>query len=308
MQALTGYVTIGVLILVGVLCAQIGVLNTSHQKMLSKVALLVSSPALMLMIMSRADMSHVFARSVLATGGAIVGAAFVYVAAALLFFRPKPADRTIGMFLSCYTNAGNLGLPVATYALGDAAWIAPVLLMQLAILQPLGMAHLDYCKARESGGAVPLAKLLTLPVRNPLTVGVLAGLTLNLLHISVPTILATPLDMLGGIAVPAMLLAFGVSLRLDPRPKKTAESTESNVLVVIKCLLQPLMAYTLARFAFGLPLATVRAVTIIAALPPAQNVYIFAMRYGVRELFARNTIFRATATSAVVIGLLAALL
>ena len=308
MQALTGYVTIGILILVGVGCGHFGILTIQHQKMMSKLALLVASPALMLTMIEKADLSKVFARSFIANAGAILIAALVYTVLALVIFRPPPAERTMGMLLACYTNAGNLGLPVAAYALGDPTWIAPVLLVQIAILQPLALAHLDYQRARGSGAKVPVARLITLPFRNPLTVGCLAGLALNLAHVALPGLIQTPLEMLGGVAVPTMLLAFGISLRLDPRPTHGADSTESYVITVIKVIIQPLSAFLLARYALHLPEHSVRAVTVIAALPPAQNIYVFGMRYGVRELFARDTIFRTTAVSAVVILVLAALL
>ena len=307
-QALSGYVTIGILILVGVGCGHFGVLTTQHQQMMSKLALLVASPALLLTMMEKADLSKVFARSFIANAGAILVAALVYLVIALVFFRPPPGERTMGMLLACYTNAGNLGLPVAAYALGDVAWIAPVLLVQVAFLQPLALAHLDYQRARRNGGTVPVARLMTLPFRNPLTVGCLIGLALNLAHISLPGLVETPLEMLGGVAVPTMLLAFGISLRLDPRPKRGADSVESYVITVIKVVIQPLSAFLLARYALHLPEHSVRAVTVIAALPPAQNIYVFGMRYGVRELFARDTIFRTTVVSAVVILVLAALL
>lgn len=308
MQALTGYATIGILIGVGVVCGHFGVLTIQHQKMMSKLALMVASPALLLSIMAKADLSRVFARSFIANAGAILVAAAVYSVLALTVFRPAPEERTIGILLSSYTNAGNLGLPVAAYALGDVTWIVPVLFVQTAVLQPLALAHLDYRRAAGNGEPVPIGRLLTLPFRNPLTVGSMIGLALNLAHLSIPGLLATPLEMLGNVAVPAMLLAFGISLRLEPRPKAGAERAESYAILVIKVLVQPLTAFLVARFALGLPEHSVRAVTVIAALPPAQNIYVFSMRYGVRELFARDTIFRSTVVSAGVILLLAAVL
>jgi malonate transporter and related proteins len=307
-EALTGYATIGILILVGVVCGHVGVLTVQHQKMMSKLALLVAAPALMFTIMEKADLSRVFARSFVANVGAIVIAALIYVILAALIFKRTAPERTMGMLLSCYTNAGNLGLPVAVYALGDATWIAPVLLVQLAILQPAALTHLDYHRARETGGPLPIGRLVTLPIRNPLTVACLAGLALNIAHLRLPALLETPAEMLGAVAVPTMLLAFGISLRLEPRPKHDTESVESYVVIAIKVLLQPLAAFLLARYALHLPAQSVRAVTVIAALPPAQNIYIFGMRYGFRELFARDVIFRATAVSAVVILVLMAVL
>ena len=47
------------------------------------------------------------------------------------------------------------GLPVAAYAIGDPTWIAPVLLVQVAFLQPLALAHLDYQRTKDDGGHVP---------------------------------------------------------------------------------------------------------------------------------------------------------
>ncbi len=301
MHALQGYFTIGVLIVVGVVMGHFGVLTSAHQRMMSKLALIVASPALMFMIMSRADLSHVFARSALVSILAIVCGAALYLAVCVPIFRPSPAGRTVGMLLSCYSNAGNLGLPIAAYALGDVTWIAPILIVQLAILQPLALAHFDATRATDSGQSVSVASLVTLPLRNPLTVGTLAGLVVNVLGWTVPDLIAQPATMLGNVAVPTMLLAFGISLRLDPLPKRGPDTAESAVVVAIKTLLQPLSAFLLAKYAFSLTPAAVRAVTIVAALPSAQNIYVISMRYGVRELFARDTIFSATAVSFVVI-------
>lgn len=308
MQALQGYFTIGALILVGVAMGHFGVLTSAHQRMMSKLALIVASPALMFMLMSKADLSHVFARSALVSWLAILAGAVLYLVICVPLFRPSPAGRTVAMLLSCYSNAGNLGLPIAAYALGDATWIAPVLIIQLAVLQPLALAHFDAVRAADSGEPVPVRSLLTLPLRNPLTVGTLAGLAVNVAGWHVPELIALPTTMLGNVAVPTMLLAFGISLRLDPLPKRGPESAESAVVVVIKTMLQPLSAYLLARYAFDLTPPAVRAVTIVAALPSAQNIYIISMRYGVREFFARDTIFSATAVSFVVIGALVTLL
>lgn len=307
-MALAGFLTIGVLIAVGYAMAHLGVLTDNDRRMMSKLALVVSSPVLMMMILSRADLDHVFARSVIASAAAILTAGGLYLIISAFAFRHSLEGRTIGTLLACYTNAGNLGLPVATYALGDGTWMAPILLIQMIILQPTALAILDAARARRSGTPVPVRALITLPVRNPLTVGCLAGLAINLSGWTIPAVVASPLDMLAAVAVPTMLLAFGVSLRLDPRPQKGRESAESWVLVVLKIIVQPLTAYVVARFVLGLDESVARAVTVVAALPPAQNIFIFASRYEVRMLFARDTIFRATAASVPVILLAATLL
>ncbi|MDR0284890.1 MAG: AEC family transporter, partial [Propionibacteriaceae bacterium] len=215
------------------------------------------------------------------------------------------ADRTIATLLACYTNAGNLGIPVAAYALRDVTWVVPVLLIQVVVLQPVALAILDWQRARDQGRRPTVAAALTLPFRNPLTVGVLLGLGLNLLGRAVPgatppAFVTYPVELLGNAAIPLMLLAFGVSIRLDPKPAHGAEAVESWCLVALKVLVQPVLAFGLATLLHLGPAARY-AVTIVACLPAAQNIFVFATRYDVRLVFARDTIFRGTLVSAGVI-------
>jgi predicted permease len=215
--------------------------------------------------------------------------------------------------LACYSNAGNLGIPVAAYALGDVTWVAPILVIQMVVLQPVALAILDLDQARREGATVSVSRLVTLPLRNPLTVGVLLGLAVNLIHgrldwFVLPQLVARPVDMVGAIAVPLMLLAFGVSLRLDPKPDRGPDQVESWLLAATKVIFQPLVAYLLAAWVLHLTPVAVRAVTVVACLPPAQNIFIFASKYNVRMVFARDTIFRATFCSIVVVLLAAVVL
>lgn len=54
-----------------------------------------------------------------------------------------PGELVIGSLASSYVNSGNLGIPVAAYALGSASFVAPTLLLQLLVLQPVALALLD---------------------------------------------------------------------------------------------------------------------------------------------------------------------
>ena len=56
----------------------------------------------------------------------------------------RPSARTvIGTLCASYTNAGNLGLPIAAAIMGDMTWMAPIMLVQVGLLQPLALALLD---------------------------------------------------------------------------------------------------------------------------------------------------------------------
>ena len=300
--ALSGYLTIWSVIGVGWLVAHFRVLNEQHRKMLSRLAFTVASPVLLFSLLSRADLSHVFSTTLVVSALAIVLAGIVYlVAARLLFGTGDLAGRVVGTLCSVYTNAGNLGLPVAAYVLGDMTWMAPILLLQVGVLQPTALALLDLTVARGKGRRLSLGRYLTLPFRNPLTLGSLAGVLLNVLHLQLPDMLWPPIEMIAQVAVPAMLLALGISLRLDPLPGLGQHAGELALVTPIKVILHPAIAFVLATSVFALPLPQVLAVTVIAALPTAQNIYLISGRYHVRTLLARDAIFISTIASIPVI-------
>jgi predicted permease len=60
---------------------------------------------------------------------------------------------------------------------------------------------------------------------------------------------------------------------------------------------QPITAYLIGAYALGLVGRDLLAVTVIAALPTAQNVFTFAMRYDRGVILARDMIFVATLLS-----------
>ena len=116
-----------------------------------------------------------------------------------------------------------------------------------------------------------------------------------------PLIINAPLTLVGGIAVPAMLLAYGISLRLGPRPGSGEPPIQIATLVSIKLIVQPITAYLIGAYALGLVGRDLLAVTVIAALPTAQNVFTFAVRYDRGVILARDMIFVATLLSVPVI-------
>ena len=300
-----GFATIGVVIGLGVLLAQLGVLDLAAQRMLSRLSFFVASPALMVTVLGRADVTSVLSRSLVATASAVLVCAVLYLLAARLVWRKPVADTVIGTLSAVYVNAGNLGIPIAAYVLGDAALVAPTLLMQLLVLQPLALAVLDHAV---SGRGFSVARALTRPLTNPLTVGSLVGLALAITGVELPRAIEDPLVLVGGMAVPSMLLAYGISLRLGPRPGHGTSAVEIGYITVLKLVVQPLTAYAAGRFVLDLDAKALFAVTVLAALPTAQNIFVHATRYRRAEVLARDSIFVTTVLSVPAIATVAALL
>jgi len=301
---LAGFATIGIIIGLGFLLAQLKVLDATAQGVLTRIAYYVASPALMVTVLGGTDVHRLLSANLIASLASVAVSATIAVLLARLLWKRDAGDTVIAAFCSAYVNAGNLGLPIAAYALGDAALVAPMLLVQLLVLQPTGLAVLDSITHIPSPGISRRRLLLirlTRPLRNPLAMGSLVGLMLALTGIKLPVLINVPLTLVGGIAVPSMLLAYGISLRLGPRPGAGEPPSQVGTLVLLKLVIQPIAAYLIGAYAVGLDGRDLLAVTVIAALPTAQNVFTLAMRYERGVILARDTIFVATLLSVPVI-------
>ena len=301
---LAGFATITIVIGLGFLLAQLKILDATAQGVLTRVAFYVASPALMITVLGGTDIHRLFSANLIASLGSVAVVATTAVGLARLLWKREAGDTVIAAFSAAYVNAANLGLPIAAYALGDAALVAPMLLAQLVILQPSGLAVLDtitYAPAPDTSARRLLLIRLSQPFRNPLAVGSLIGLILALTGIKLPVIINAPLTLVGGIAVPSMLLAYGISLRLGPPPGAGEPTIQIATLATLKLVVQPIVAYLIGAYAVGLAGHNLLAVTVIAALPTAQNIFTFALRYDRGVILARDMIFVTTLLSVPVI-------
>lgn len=300
---LQGFALILGVIGVGYLTALFGVVRGEQRYVLNKVAFYVATPALLFTVLYDADPSVLLSPVILVTTIAAVAAAALFVVASRLWFARDLSSTMLGATASGYVNSNNLGLPVAIYILGDAAYVAPLLLVQLVIFTPIVLATLDIARGRTGGALQAIGRA----VSNPVVVASVAGLLFSLFGVPMPTLALEPLEMIGAAAIPMMLMSFGMSLHgqaaLQPGTGRTAALTASG----IKVLIMPLIAWALA-VALGLSAHEVFVATTIAALPTAQNVYNYAAIYRSGEITVRDTVFLTTFVALPVIAVISWLL
>ncbi|AOS63489.1 AEC family transporter [Actinoalloteichus hymeniacidonis] len=304
---LEGFFVIGIVIAVGYVVGRAGVLGPSATQTLSRTAFFVATPALLFVTLAHADVAAVFSSALIVTGVTSSLACLLFVPIGLLRKRPA-GEIAIGSMASGYVNAGNLGLPIAAYALGDAAEVAPVLLFQLAVLTPVFTTILDILTERANGTRPALLRTLTAPLRNPIAVATVAGLIVSGFGIDLPAPVLAPVELIANMAVPGMLLAFGISLHGSSRPGGSKEGAILlTSVVLIKNVLHPLLGL-LCGLILGLDGPALLAVVVCAALPTAQNVFGYAVRFDQGVTLARDSALISTILSMPVMILLVALL
>lgn len=300
-----GFGVITVVIAVGFVLAHLGVVTVEYQWMLSRLVFFVGSPALLFSVLSEVDVAGALSQALVANAVSVTVVALIALALARWRWRRDWGETTLAALSASYVNAGNLGLPIAVYVIGDVSAVAGALLLQLLVLAPVAFVVLDQAG---SGERPTVMTVLSRPFRNPITVGALVGVLVALSGVSVPQWVADPIDLLAGLAIPGMLIAFGISLRLGPKPGASGASGQVAVLTFVKLLVQPLVAYVVGRFLLGLDGNALLAVVVVAGLPTAQNVFVTAVRYDRAVPVVRDVVFATTVLSFATILAIAALL
>jgi malonate transporter and related proteins len=300
---LIGFAIIAVVIGAGYLIARIDLLGAEGQRVLTRLAFFVLLPCLLFATVATADLRSIFSSVLPVAAITAVICIGIVVAAGLLWRRPLP-ESMVGGLGAGYVNANNIGLPVAVYVLGNASYVAPVLLLQLIVFAPIALTTLDIA----SRGTASVGAILSQPFRNPMIIASILGILVDASGVTLPDVIFQPFALLGGAAVPLVLMAFGMSLH-GSRPLR-ADHGRVEILTasLLKSVLMPVVAFVVARFAFGLDGQALFAAVALAALPTAQNVYNFAARYDRGVAVARDTVLLTTVLAVPALLLIAALL
>ena len=291
MGLLTGFSTILVVIACGVGLAHVGVLDGRSQRTMAEVAFFVASPALMVVTIGRIELAGA-AANLVASAASLAACFGAYVVLARVWWRLDGGSVLIGALSSSYVNAGNLGVAIAAYVVGDITIVVPTLLVQMLAVQPIALVVLDHQTGRGSGARAVLRRLVT----NPLTLAALTGLLLAATGTTIPPVLDDPLRLLAAAAIPLMLLSYGAALRLSPAPGRAGHNREVAAVVALKLLVMPVVAGAVGT-ALGVSGPVLLGVVLTAALPTAQNIFLHATRYRVGEAVARESILVTTLCS-----------
>ena len=163
-----------------------------------------------------------------------------------------------------FNNCGNLGLPLAVLAFGEAALAPAVVLFVISnfLHFSVGTYVLDHH-----------AKLSNL-WRMPVMIATVGGLAVSLAGIEIWPPLMLAVRMVGDISVPLLLFALGVRL--------SDSSLHAWRVGVLGAIARPLIGFALAlaiAWLLGLEGEQRALLLVFGALPPAVLNYVFAERY-----------------------------
>ncbi len=227
----------------------------------NKLNMDIFTPALIFSVLS-SDNFHVAAYGELA-----LGAAFVVLGSGLLAW---PVSRLFGYDTKTFvppvmfTNSGNMGLPLAVFAFGEMALPAAVMLfiVENTLHFTVGSRIMDK--------RAPLGMIFRLPM----LIATIGGLVVSLVELRIPTVIATPIEMVGQVAIPLMLFSLGVRLisidYSDWKVGLVAAVTTPVTGVVLALAYHAVLPVPDSQFALFI---------LFGALPPAVLNFMVAEKY-----------------------------
>jgi malonate transporter len=301
---LVGFAIIAVVIATGYGVGRSGLLGPHAQSVLSRLAFFVLMPCLLFHTIATADVRTLFSPMLAVSALSALTVAAVTAVLFALVLRRSVTTTTVGALAASYSNANNIGLPVAVYVLGQATAVVPVIMLQLVVMAPIALTVLDAATA--SGGG--WRRRVLGPLSNPLIIASLLGLVCSVAGVTLPAPVLAPFTLVGAAAVPVVLLGFGMNLHGSAPLRDPAIRADVVLASVMKLVAMPAVAFVLARFVFGLDAHQVFVLTTLGGLPAAQNVFNYAQRYGAAVPVARDVVLLTTVGAVPVLVVVAALL
>jgi len=266
------------LIFLGFACGKIRRIPDTGLAWMNFFIIYVALPCLFYRIVAKTPLEELTRISYVVATSLSTAIAFAIALGISLLARDRLQNATIAGLAGGYGNIGYMGPGLALSTLGPEA-AAPVALIfcfdsiLLFSLVPFLMA----LAGTEKRGFVASAVLvLQRIILHPFIVATAFGVGSAALHFEPPVALDRLMQFLQNAAAPCALFVLGVTVALRPLQRMP---WEVPVIVLVKLTLHPVIVLAALSLFGPFPQAWIYTAVLMAALPPALNVFILARQY-----------------------------
>jgi predicted permease len=296
-----------ILILLGWAIVRIGLLKAEIGDALGQFVFMIAVPMLMLRTLADAHFegSSPLRLWIAYFSGVLVTWTIGTMIAKYVFKRDARIGVIAGMS-SSFANNIFIGLPLISRSVGDSGLVALSILIavHLPIMMVSGTILMENAVHKVNGGAsrsiVAILKQVGYNlVTNPLVIGLLAGLALNLTGLPMTPLVRNVVDQLAGMAGPAALVSLGMALtryKISGNLGIVTATSTLKLLVMPACVLA---ACHLLQLRHDVTMALV----LTSAVPTGVNSWLIANRFNVGQSLAASTISVTTAFGVITVSL-----
>ena len=205
-----------------------------------------------------------------------------------LALRLSRTESTVFLLVVMFSNGGNYGLPVVSFAFGEEALsYGTVFFLTGSVLMNTVGAFLA------AAGRGSLRRAATSVLRMPAIYAIAAAMFVLATGITMPTTLLRPITMLSDAALPLMILVLGMQLERTASPKRPALVAAA---VCVSLLVAPLVALGLTSL-LNVSGTARQAVVVLSSMPVAVVTTILALEFDASPDFVTAAVFFSTLLS-----------
>ena len=282
-------------ILLGYWLKRIGFLTEGFASVADKLVFKVALPAQLFYDIACTDLRQDFEPSFVIFCMAATTAMFggIYLLARLLL-----KDKSlVGAFsqASARGSAAILGIAFVQNVYGNAGLTPLMIVAAVPLFNIYSVLILTFSAPDNASGGGQLKKACLNVLKNPIILGILAGLPLSLLEIQLPAVLEKTVVSVGSMSTPVALLVVGAGFQTGAALAKLRPAVAATVikLVVLPAIFLPLAVW------MGFTGSELMAILIMVGAPTTVTCYIMAKNMGGDAQLSSTIVVLATIFSSV---------
>lgn len=283
------------LILVGIFCYRMKLIDKITNKKLSDMVLMLVNPIVIIISYQRKFegtlLTGLLISFILAVVTHIFGIVIGYV---IIRGNKHKADLAIERFAVIYSNCGFIGIPMAGGLFGSEGVF--YITAYMTIFNLLVWTHGVIIMTGKTD-----TKSMTKALLSPSVIATVVGFLLFVTKITLPETLSDTLTYLGNMNTPLAMLVSGITIAQTDL-KKLFLKFRIYYLSFLKLLFVPIAMLFLFRL-FNLPNVVLLTSVLAAACPSAVTISLFAIRYEKNYLYASEIFAVSTISSLLTIPL-----
>lgn len=217
---------------------------------------------------------------------------------ATLFFRRDARVGVLAGVSSAFANNVFIGLPLVSHIVGGDGIVALSILLavHLPLMMVVGTILMENAERKVSGrqtrGLLSILQQVGVNlVKNPLVIGLAAGLIVHISELPLPDMVTGIVSQIATMAAPAALISLGMALNKYGISGNLGIASATSTL---KLVVLPACVWA-ASLLLGLSHDWTVALVLTSSVPTGINAWLIANRFGVGHGLAASTISLTTA-------------
>lgn len=280
------------MVVLGGILKKYGIIGKAFVDQASIMVFKVSLPVMLGMSMIRTDIATVFDPITIASASLSTLLVFILLTLTANVFVKNPRDKGVYVQGAFRGNLAIVGLALCVNLYGDAGIAKASIVMSILSLV-YNVLAIYTLTSTLTDKKLNVFSMIVSMAKNPLIIGIMFGISINLLHVPIHPVLLQTGDYLAQLTLPIALLCIGASLSFNDMKDTNGVA---SIAVIAKLVVSPIII-TYIAYLSGFSKMDLGILFLMASTPTAAASYIMVKAMKGNETLAANIIVMSTVVS-----------